>query len=85
MTKISEKIFLGFDKGVALESIRQWLVLIALVSLCVLYIFNTYQLIRIYKRLNFEIIIISSSVMRLVLLFFHEFIVPDIFIIFLSM
>lgn len=85
MTKLSEKIFLGFDKDVGLESLRQWLVMLSLIGLWIMYVLNTYQLFKIYESINFEVIIMSSSILRLILLFFYEFLLPDEFIIFLSM
>jgi hypothetical protein len=85
MGKLGEKIFLGFDKGVWLESIRQWIVIIALVGLIVTYTLNSYQMFRMFQRINFEVIIMISSILRLALLFFHEFIFPDIFIVFICM
>lgn len=85
MGNLGEKIYLGFDKGVVLESFRQWIVLFTLVGLLIMYSLNTYQLFKLFQKVNFEVIIMASSILRMVLYLFHEFIFPDIFIIFVSL
>ena len=85
MGSLDDKVRLAGDFDIVLEVVRQWLVLLACISLCTLYILATVRLYRTFRSLNFEVVLMSFTVVRIFFMFMYEFLVPHIAVLFVMM
>ena len=85
MGTLDDKVRLGGEGGIVLEVIRQWLVLLGCISLLTLYVVATARLFRTFRAINFEVVLMFATVVRIFFMFLYEFLVPQISVLFVMM